>query len=229
MGSPLACLLANLYMDYFETELRLTLEDQPCFWYRFIDDIITAWPHGEEKFKEFLTKLNGLEESINLTSEWEVTNDTGVATLPFLDVLIHRTPDEVTFSVYRKPTHSNAYIHYFSHHAPAVKKGVLSGLFLRALRICSKPHLQTELDTLWTVFKQLGYPDFFIKQAVLSVRCTFHASKSSTPAPPTPSDLSGRQDPNSTFPISTIPIPANLHFGTFTHYSIPDTIAYSEY
>ena len=84
-----------------------------------------------------------------------------------------------------------------------MKKGVLSGLFLRALRICSKSHLQSELDTLWAVFKQLGYPDFFIKQAVLSARCTFHASKASAPAPPTAPDHSSLQDPNSTIPSLT--------------------------
>ena len=94
--------------------------------------------------------------------------ETGVATLPFLDVLIHRSPGGVTFSVYRKPSHCHMYIHYFSLHAPHVKRGVLSGLFLRALRISSNEHLQPELDLLWAAFRRLGYPNFsYVKHSLL--------------------------------------------------------------
>ena len=77
------------------------------------------------------------------------------------------------------------YIHYFSHHSPSVKKGVLSGLYLRALRISSPEHLQPELDILWAAFKRLGYPDFFIRGALSSAKTKFFASPPNPPNLPT--------------------------------------------
>ena len=180
MGSPLACILANIFMEYFETELRLRLPLQPAFWKRYVDDIICIWPHGVENFQSFLDGLNGLATSITLSVEWEVLNENiGIAYLPFLDVLIHRSNVDVKFSVYRKSSHCHMYIHYFSHHAPSVKKGVLSTLYLRALRVSSPDFLEAELDILWAAFKRLGYPDFFIKGALSAAKTKFH----STPDP----------------------------------------------
>ena len=47
MGSRLTPVLACLYMEYFESELRLSLNGpQPSFWVRYIDDILIQWPHS---------------------------------------------------------------------------------------------------------------------------------------------------------------------------------------
>ena len=86
----------------------------------------------------------------------------------------------VKFSVFRKKSHSHTYIHYFSHHAPHVKKGVLSGLFLRALCISSSDFLDSELEILSTAFRKLGYPHFFIRGALSAAKTKFYSS------PPTP-------------------------------------------
>ena len=154
MGSPLACILANIFMEYVETELRQQLPHQPALWVRYVDDIMAIWPHDMNLFQPFLDGLNQLVPSIKFSTEWEhKVDDSDTATLPFLDILIHRAPLGATFSVYRKPSHCHMYIHYFSHHAPVVKKGVLSGLYLRALRISSPEHLQAELEVLWSAFK----------------------------------------------------------------------------
>ena len=140
MGSPLACILANIMMECMEGELMSMFPVQPAVWLRYVDDILCIWPHGMEHFQQFLDGLNSLIPSIKLTAEWESRNiNTGISTLPFLDVLIHRSSSAVSFSVYRKPSHVHSYMHYFSNHAPHIKKGVLSGLFTRALRV-SSPH-----------------------------------------------------------------------------------------
>ena len=186
MGSPLACILANIFMECYESELLSTFPYRPLFWKRYVDDIICIWPHGKESFQPFLDGLNQLVPSIKLTVEWESMDpNKDIATLPFLDVLIHRSPLSVSFSVYRKPTHCHAYIHYFSNHAPHVKKSVLSSLFLRALRVCSPEHLQPELDILTTAFRRLGYPHFFIRRALSHAKTKFHA----LPPPPAPPSI----------------------------------------
>ena len=152
--------------------------------------MICGWHymHLEERYRCIPTILKCLTQlipSVKLTVEWEtMDHDTGIATLPFLDVLIHRSPQGVTFSIYRKPTHCHSCIHYFSNHALHVKRGVLSSLFLRALRVCSPVHLQSELDTLTSAFSRLGYPQFFIKRALSYAKTKFHAPPSPTPSAP---------------------------------------------
>ena len=79
----------------------------------------------------------------------------------------------VKFSVNIKPTHSNNYIHYYSHLVLHVKKGVMCGLFLRALRISSPEYLNLELDILRTAFRKLGYPLFLIHDELSSDKLNF--------------------------------------------------------
>ncbi|XP_076036095.1 uncharacterized protein LOC143022045 [Oratosquilla oratoria] len=62
------------------------------------------------------------------------------------DILVIRNCDQLSFSVYRKPTHTGSYLHFFSHHPEKVKYSVASGLYLRALRLCSPQHLEEELE-----------------------------------------------------------------------------------
>jgi hypothetical protein len=70
---------------------------------------------------EFLDHLNGLHENIKFTMETEKDGH-----LPFLDIDIYREPDgSLGYRVYRKPTHTNLYLHANSHHHPSNKQAVL--------------------------------------------------------------------------------------------------------
>ena len=63
-----------------------------------------------DDFQFFLDSNNSLDPSINFTIEWEENNS-----LPFLDVTAHRNLSHFQFSIYRKPTHSSMFLHYFSY------------------------------------------------------------------------------------------------------------------
>ena len=53
--------------------------------------------------------------------------------LPFLDTLLYRQNDgSIDISVYRKPTHTDRYLQFSSHHPHQVKVGIASCLFHRA-------------------------------------------------------------------------------------------------
>ena len=53
--------------------------------------------------------------------------------LAFLETLLNRNNEKI--SLYRKPTHTDQYLHYSSHHQTSCKKRVVSSLFNRAYSI----------------------------------------------------------------------------------------------
>ena len=88
--------------------------------------------------------------------------------LPFLDVMV--VHDKINFNfnfkVYRKPTNTENYIHYFSYHATSTKVNVVTNLFFRALRLCDPPYLDSELQHISNSFIRLGYPEHFIQRCL---------------------------------------------------------------
>ena len=172
MGSPLSPVLANLYMEYFESELLPSITPGPSLWHRYVDDVFALWPHDPESFPVFLEALNSLSPSIRFKVEWEVDGK-----LPFLDALVHRTRSHFNFSVYRKPMHSGMYVHFFSHHSLHTKIGVASSLFLRALRICDAQFLDNEIQHLQHSFGSLGYPSHVLKEALARAKRTFYTPR----------------------------------------------------
>ena len=167
MGSPLSPVLANLYMEYFESELLPSITPQPILWYRYVDDIIALWPNDKD-FDAFFDQVNNLAPSIKFTTEWEVEGS-----MPFLDTRIHRSSAGFHFSIYRKPTHSNQYIHWFSWHSESVKRSSLFSLFLRAYRICDSPYLEPEINFIYNAFENSGFPRHIIDSVHRGVKSKF--------------------------------------------------------
>jgi hypothetical protein len=111
---------------------------------------------------EFLDHLNGLHENIKFTMETERDGH-----LPFLDIDIYCKPDgSLGHRVYRKPTHTNLYLHANSHHHPSNKQAVLSTLVHRARALCDDESLRDELEFLKDTFKRNGYGDRQIRRAL---------------------------------------------------------------
>ena len=93
--------------------------------------------------------------------------------IPFLDILVIRSPTGYKFTVYRKPTFSISYIHFYSYHDHSVKVSLASNLFLRALRICSNDHLDSEFDIIKQHLKSVKYPDHIIEKAIYKANQIF--------------------------------------------------------
>ena len=61
-------------------------------------------------------------------------------TIPFLDTSVSRDSNGLlTTTVYRKPTHTDQYLAYDSHHPQSVKRGIVKCLYDRAKHLTSKP------------------------------------------------------------------------------------------
>ena len=80
-----------------------------------------------ENVDDFLLHLNNQQPSIRFTMETEKDNK-----LAFLDTAVLREPDgRLSTSVYRKPTHTDQYLAYDSHHPQSVKRGIVKCLYER--------------------------------------------------------------------------------------------------
>ena len=84
--------------------------------------------------------------------------------LAFLDVLISRNLDgSIDTTVYRKPTHTNKYLDFSSHHPLAHKIAVVQTLYSRAQALTSSAVTRTqEQHTISKALAQNGYPATFI-------------------------------------------------------------------
>jgi hypothetical protein len=140
-------------MEDFEKRAIEQGTHQTTCWCRYVDDTFVIWPHGQEKLTVFLNHHNGQHNKIVFTMEKEEDGH-----LPFLNIEIYRKPNGfLGHRVYRKPTHTNFYLHYNSHHHPSHNISVLNSLIHRATALCDQDSLNQELEFLTTVIKNNGY------------------------------------------------------------------------
>ena len=91
-----------------------------------------------------LEHLNSIDNNIKLTCE-ESKED---GSIPFLDILIIPEKEgRLTTTVYRKPTHTDLYLQWDSHHNTPSKYSVIGTLFHRANIICSFTPTSTKRGT----------------------------------------------------------------------------------
>ena len=111
----------------------------------------------------FNISTNSLHPRTKFTMETEENSQ-----LPFLDILIQRNSDNtISVRVYRKPTHTDPYLKFTSHHLARAKKGVITSLFDRAKNIISNPSNQEkEENHLTAVLQTNGYPNKFINNTI---------------------------------------------------------------
>jgi len=160
MGSPISTIVANLVMEHIERVIFSQSSFDVLFWKRFVDD--TWIVINKDDVRNFFAHINNIEPSIKFTMEME--ND--LQTISFLDVSIRRENDR-TFSsqVHRKPTHTDRYLDFHSHHPMTHKRSVARALYHRATRICSRPHdTQEEVKWLEHVLRINNFPPFVLSQ-----------------------------------------------------------------
>ena len=93
------------------------------YWGRYMDDIISPLNYGEAELRGFLDHLNTYDRNLQFTLEVEIENK-----LPFLDVLIISNTDKRDFTIYRKPTQNNRYLHFNPNHPHKSEPSRPSGL-----------------------------------------------------------------------------------------------------
>ena len=158
MCSPVSAVVAKLHMEFFEELALETALTRPRLWKRYVDDTSCILRKGSTE--ELLHHLNGVRPTIKFTVEQKEDR-----TLPLLDTLLRRRENgSLDVSVYRKPTHTDQYLHFESQHPTHMKGGVVRCFHDTARGIISmQDNHQKEVDHLARVLKQNAYPANFIR------------------------------------------------------------------
>ena len=132
----------------------------PSLWKRFVDDTfaVIKLTHKDE----FLQHINSIDKGIEFTAE----NTKADGSMPFLDTLVIPQPDgSLMTTVFRKPTHTDQYLQWDSHHAISAKYSVISTLYHRAKAVCSNlQHLNEEQAHLQKVLIRCKYPEWALNR-----------------------------------------------------------------
>ena len=157
MGNPLSVSVSDIFLGLLEQEFLRNCPSafKPLLYRRYIDDVFLIFDGPTTLLQDFLDYVHECLAStrIRFTSELE-----NCKKLPFLDIVLHRTPSKFELSVYRKVTHSNRYISVFSFVPIQFMIATLKTLRSRALCYCvDSAALKSEFEFLRGIFLKQGY------------------------------------------------------------------------
>ena len=153
MGSPLSPIIAYMVMEDIEQKALGSFNNPPSLWLRYVDDVYVIM---KTKYVDsFHEHINSISTSIQFTKEVESSGS-----LAFLDVRVSRGPgDSVLTTVYRKPTHTNRYLPFSSHHPLPQKLTIPQTLFSRADNLIRDNKEKTkEIHNIIKTLKDNGFP-----------------------------------------------------------------------
>jgi len=121
MGSPLSPVIADPVLQDLKISAIKNLPFYLLFYYRYVDDIVLTAPSNSLDL--LLQSFNAQHSRLQFTMEIE--RDKKVS---FLDLTFINDDGKLIFDLFRKPTFSERYLNYYSHHLLNHKKGVIFGL-----------------------------------------------------------------------------------------------------
>ena len=118
MEGPAPATIAEIYMQAYECIAITTALHPPKVWKQFFDDVYSILTRAH--LESFFPHINNLHQNIKFTMEKEINAEPA-----FLDTLLKRNNGEISVLVYRRPTHTDQYLHYSSHHQTSCKESVV--------------------------------------------------------------------------------------------------------
>ena len=170
MGSPMSVVIAEIVMQNIEQSIMNLISGDIIFWYRYVDDVITCI--RTEAIPTTLNHINSVNENIQFTMEIEENS-----ILNYLDLKIARKDDgTLSYSIFRKPTHTDKYLSFDSNHPLEHKNSVVQSLMHRAFGLCDGESQQQEIEHISDVLQNNGYPKRMVKNFEQKARKKFNKS-----------------------------------------------------
>ena len=149
----------------------------PLMWKMFVDYtcVIIRAAHKQE----FLEHINSVDPHIQFTSEDSKPD----GSMPFLDMLITPTEEgRLNTTVCRKPTLTDMYLKWDSHHPISSKYSVVGTLHHRAKTVCSSPHMLQKRrgEHLSRVLTRCKYPTWAINRVKIKLRIPAQKKKNNS-------------------------------------------------
>ena len=154
MGSPVSPVVANLCMEAIEEMAINTTPVPPKVWKRYVDDSFCIIKRNA--VDSFHNTLNSIDQHISFTIEEENNNQ-----IAFLDALVSRKDNALIVDVYRKPTHTDRYLDFFSHHDKRHKISTAETLLHRAIFPTRNKEKRLNLFVSPTLFESIITPKMF--------------------------------------------------------------------
>ena len=156
MGSPLSPTIADLVMQDLESDVLETIDFPVAFYYRYVDDILTAVPLPY--INTLLNSFNAVHPRLNFTIE------VGGDKINFLDTTILIYDNKIKFDWFHKPTFSGRYLNFLSQHPLSQKRGVIMGMVDKAFFLSHPEFHQKNLELIINILLNNDYPlDFIFK------------------------------------------------------------------
>ena len=160
MGSPISPLTANLFMEEFEVKALSTAPYAPCLWLRFVDGFYVI--QKAEHSQQLLDHISTQDPLKQFTMEEQKQG----LSLPFLDTQVSQGPNNTPITTfYRKPTHTDQYLHWDSNHFIRAKYSVFNTLAHRAKVVShSQQLLYKEQDHTRKALQDCHFPTWTLNK-----------------------------------------------------------------
>ena len=165
MGSPVSPIVAKLYMEHFESIDLFTAPRLPSLWFRYVDDTFVLT--HEDDVDSMTLNINNIDDHNQFTTEPETQGK-----LPFLDLCVTVLDDASTkITIYRKPTHTDQYLNFNSHHPLIHKRSVVRTLTtLTQLYVTTSEDRKAEISHVRNAVRANNYKEWALDVPLPEVR-----------------------------------------------------------
>ena len=163
MGSPLALVLAHIFVGFSESKcLNEYNLNKPKFYLRYVDDIVAAFEKEQDSLN-FLNFLNNQHLNIKFTLEKQVNQS-----IAFLDVFISGVDNQnLTLQTYHKLTYTGLLLNCKSFTSFSYKISLIKCLIDRSFKICNNWNsFQKDIESIKSNLIKNAYPPFLINKVI---------------------------------------------------------------
>ena len=163
MGYLLADVLANIFVDFYESKwLNECNLNKPKFYLRYLDDILAAF-NKEQDSLNFLDFLNKRHPNVKLTIEKQINHF-----IAFLDVFISGINNQnLTLQTYHKSTYTVLLLNFRSFTSFSYKISLIKCLIDRSFKICNNWNsFHNDIENIKSNLIKNAYPPFLINKVI---------------------------------------------------------------